>query len=284
MTITTTSRRTPRRPARSMALISAAWLLSTSAAVQAQSSIIPTQVPELRPGVLAGYLPRKELPDSLSLLPAPPAAGSAAQAADDEAYQATIALRQSPRWALAAADANLKFPQAADAMSCALGTPINAEATPHLYTLLRRSLVDAGLATYGAKDHYKRTRPFVANQAPTCSPGEEAMLRNDGSYPSGHAALGWAWGLILGELAPDRSKALYARAFAFGQSRVICGVHWQSDVNQGRVIGAVAVSRLHSDPVFLAQMAEASKEIAAARAKALPPNGDCAAEAAGLKP
>ena len=250
---------------------------------QAQS-IIPKNVPELRPGMLAGYLPRNVLPDSLALLPAPPAPGSSAQAADDEAFNTMVALRSTPRWNLAAEDAILSFPKVVNAFACAIDAPIDPDKTPHLATLLRRSMVDAGLSTYGAKDHYKRTRPFVANKAPSCSPAEEAALAKDGSYPSGHAAAGWAWGLILAEMAPERANALLKRGYEFGQSRVVCGVHWQSDVNQGRVIGAAAVARLHADPVFRAQFDEAAKELAEAHAKGLKPTGNCAAEAAALKP
>ena len=178
---------------------------------------IPTTVPELRPGILTGYLPRSALPDSLALLPPPPAPGSAAQTADDAAFAATVTLRETPRWELAARDANLVFPKAAEAFSCTLDAPISPDTTPNLYMLLRRSLTDAGLATYGTKDHYKRPRPFVVNKAPTCTPGEEAMLGKDGSYPSGHASLGWAWGLILAELAPQQANALVARGLAFRQ-------------------------------------------------------------------
>ena len=244
---------------------------------------IPTTVPELRPGILIGYLPRAALPDSLALLPPPPAPGSPAQAADEAAFLATVPLRGSPRWNLAASDANLVFPKAADAFACALNAPIGPEATPNLYMLLRRSLTDAGLATYAAKDHYKRTRPFVANKAPTCTPNEEPMLSKDGSYPSGHSSLGWAWALILTEVAPERTNQLLERGLAFGQSRVICGVHWQSDVTQGRVIGAGTVARLRADPVYNAQLEKARQELASARAKGLKPQGDCTAEAASLK-
>ena len=244
---------------------------------------IPTTVPELRPGILIGYLPRAALPDSLALLPPPPAPGSPAQAADEAAFLAAVPLRGSPRWNLAASDANLVFPKAADAFACALNAPIGPEATPNLYMLLRRSLTDAGLATYAAKDHYKRTRPFVANKAPTCTPNEEPMLSKDGSYPSGHSSLGWAWALILTEVAPERTNQLLERGQAFGQSRVICGVHWQSDVTQGRVIGAGTVARLRADPVYNAQLEKARQELASARAKGLKPQGDCTAEAAALK-
>lgn len=244
----------------------------------------PAVVGEFRAGsgYLKGYLDRKQLPDSLALLPKPPADGSAEAAADLAVHRATRALRDTPRWALAAADDNLKFPKAAEVYSCTLGLPISQDATPHLNMLLRRTLLDAGLSTYAAKDTYKRQRPFAALQEGTCAPASEAALAKDGSYPSGHAALGWAWALVLTGIAPDRADALLQRGHAFGQSRVICGVHWQSDVDNGRVMGAAAVARLQSDPVFQAQAALAKQEIADARAKGATSPLNCAAEKAAL--
>lgn len=242
----------------------------------------PDEVKALRPGILSGYLPAGSWVNSLELLPPPPAPGSAAQAADDAAFQASRKLKDSPRWQLAAKDAELMFPKAADAFSCALGITISAESTPHLNMLIRRSLADAGLATYRAKDSYKRQRPFMAANDAICTPSEEASLRKDGSYPSGHAALGWAWGLVLTEVAPDRANALAQRAYAFGQSRVVCGVHWQSDVDAGRLVASVAVAQLHSNPEFNAQLSEARKEYQAARAAGAPLLQSCAAEVSAL--
>jgi acid phosphatase (class A) len=96
--------------------------------------------------------------------------------------------------------------------------------------------------------------------------------------------LGWAWGLILAGLAPDKANALLHRGHAFGDSRMVCGVHWQSDIEAGRVVGAAAVARLQADPVFQAQTQLARAEIASARAKGLKSDRqDCAAEAAALK-
>ncbi len=244
----------------------------------------PEVVGEFRAGsgYLKGYLDRKQLPDSLALLPKPPAEGSAEAAADLAVHRATRALRDTPRWALANADDNLKFPKAAEVFSCALDMPISQDATPHLNMLLRRTLLDSGLSTYAAKDTYKRQRPFAALRESTCAPASEAALAKDGSYPSGHAALGWAWGLVLAGIAPDKTDAVLQRAHAFGQSRVICGVHWQSDVDNGRVMGAAAVARLQSDPVFTAQVALARQEVADARAKGAKSPLNCSAEKAAL--
>ena len=244
----------------------------------------PEVVGELRAGsgILKGYLPSASLPDSLALVAPPPAAGTPQALADESTAKGVTALRNSPRWNLAARDANLTFPQAADTFSCALGMPISAQDTPQLTMLLRRSLTDAGLATYRAKDHYKRTRPFVAFSEATCTPAEEAMLSKDGSYPSGHSAVGWAFALVLTEIAPQRANALLARGYAYGQSRVICGVHWQSDVEAGRVVASATVARLHADPVFRAQLAAAGEEVSRGLAKNPSPQASCAAEEAAL--
>jgi acid phosphatase (class A) len=217
--------------------------------------------------------------DSLALLPPPPPAGSAAQTTDDAAYQASRQFKDSPRWQQAATDAVLSFPKAAETFQCALGVNISAETTPHLNMLLRRTLADAGLATYKAKDFYKRQRPFMPNNDATCTPQDEAALRKDGSYPSGHAALGWAWGLILTEVAPERSNALMQRAKAFGQSRAVCGVHWQSDVDAGQLVASAVFAQLHGNTDFNEQLALARKEVTAARAAGSNPVVDCAAEA-----
>lgn len=242
----------------------------------------PAELKSPRPGFVPGYLPNGAWVDSQALLPAPPAAGSATQTADDAAYTASRKFKDSPRWQLAAADAVLKFPKAAETFQCALGVAISAETTPHLNMLLRRTLADVGLATYKAKDFYKRQRPFMAANDATCTPQEEAGLRKDGSYPSGHAALGWAWGLVLTEVAPDRSNALIQRAQAFGQSRVVCGVHWQSDVDAGRLVASAVVAQLHSNADFNEQLALARQELTAARNAKATPVADCALESQAL--
>lgn len=229
-----------------------------------------------------GYLPRTALPDSLALLPPPPATGSAAMQRDEEARQSVAPLRGGPRWNRAASDADLAFPHAAGIFSCAAGIEISREGTPHLYGLLERMLIDVGLSTYSAKNHYNRTRPFVAHSEATCLPRDEAMLRNDGSYPSGHSAAGWGWALVLAELVPDRADEILQRGRDFGQSRLVCGAHWQSDIDAGRMIASAAVARLHADPGFKSALESAREEITAAREAYAPPAARCTAESASL--
>jgi acid phosphatase (class A) len=254
--------------------------LESPAAAVPPTAAAASPVPELRPGVPAGYLGH-DLPDSLLLLPPPPAKGSPTFARDQSTHAAARKLRTTPRYALATRDADLTFPHVAGTFACALGIPVNQADTPRLYLLLQRSMVDAGLATYAAKDHYKRTRPFVFFKETTCAPGDEAALRDDGSYPSGHTAIGWAWALLLTELSPGQANALLARGRAFGENRLICNAHWQSDVLQGRAVGAGAVAKLHANAEFLADMRAARAEIDALRGAGVPA-ADCDAEATAL--
>jgi acid phosphatase (class A) len=239
-------------------------------------------VPEIFPGILAGYLPQGGLPNSLALDPPAPTPGTAVYALDEAVSQANLTLQGSPRWQQATSDADLSFSHVAETFSCSMGIPINEAETPHLYMLLRRSFTDAALSTNAAKKRYNRSRPFMENNHPTCTPNDEPILRKDGSYPSGHTAIGWAWALILTEIAPTQTDAILARGRSFGDSRLVCNVHWQSDVNEGRIMGASTVARLHADPAFLADLDAAKADYEIARAKELKPTRDCAAEAAAL--
>ena len=242
----------------------------------------PAFVPELRPGFLPGYLATDGLPNSLALLPPPPAIGSAAMAQDEEISKRSFALRDTSRWPLAASDADLSFPRAAGIFSCSLNAPITEADTPHLYMLLRRTLTDISLSTYAVKNHYNRARPFLWNKEPICTPNDKPQLEKSGSYPSRHEALGWGWALILSEMTPGQTDAILARGLAFGESRNACNVHWHSDVVQARVITAGTVARLHAEPAFLADLASARAELESLRKRGLKPTRDCNAEAAAL--
>ncbi|HTE39429.1 MAG TPA: phosphatase PAP2 family protein, partial [Steroidobacteraceae bacterium] len=183
---------------------------------------------------------------------------------------------------LAQQDAVLRYPEVAGTFSCAIEAPISETATPKLYGLLRRAQVDTGSSTGSAKAKYMRRRPFAELKETSCTPQDESRLANDGSYPSGHTAIGWGLALVLTEVVPERANQILARGYAFGQSRVVCGVHWQSDVNEGRVMASSAVARMHANPEFATDVAAARAEVDAVRKQKLTPSRDCSVEAAAL--
>jgi acid phosphatase (class A) len=244
---------------------------------------VPEFHPELGLGALEGYLGSEKLPDSLTLIPPPPTPGSAALAHDREVAEKTFALRDTPRFALAASDFELELPVLIGHFACALDAKITKENAPYLYNLLSRSFSDLALSTYSAKTYYQRKRPFQDNNQPIAVPEMKSMLEKDPSYPSGHSAIGWGFALILTEIAPERAGELIDRGRAYTESRIVANHHWYSDVVWGRFMGAATVARLHANPTFLADLKAAKEEFAAIRAKGAGPGRDCEAEAKALE-
>ena len=143
--------------------------------------------PPMAAGRPAGYLVDQPLPDGVALLPAPPEAG-AALALDEEVMRASLGIRDA-RWEQAMVDADLAFPGAPRAFSCALGAPITPRDTPQLYQLLQRSSSDASDGMRATEQRYGRSRPFMRNGRPTCTPDDEPGLRQNGSCAREAAAL-----------------------------------------------------------------------------------------------
>lgn len=142
--------------------------------------------------------------------------------------------------------------------------------------------MDAGHASSTAKDYFRRLRPFQIDRGATCEPPEE--LRGSYDYPSGHTTRGWIWATLLAELMPDRSTALLARGRAYGESRIVCGVHNLSAVDAGRLTAAATLAAIHSKPAFQVDLAAARQELSSRRPATLPREAArCAAEAAALR-
>ena len=202
-------------------------------------------------------------------------------ARDEAARKAALVMKGTPRYALAVADSDRGQDSTAHAFQCALGSEISREQTPHLYGLLAKVRLDARAATYRAKNHYKRARPYVVYNAQSCAPGER-LVQNDGSYPSARGAVGWAYGLVLAQVDPSRRDALLKRGREFAQSRVICDAEWQSDVDGGRLIATEAVKRMLESDAFRADLAAARKELAGTERSSDRLSGACTSEMAAL--
>lgn len=209
------------------------------------------------------YLTNAQAIDSLALLPPPPEVDSIAFSNDQAMYEKGRLQRGTERGKLAMNDANLSGGGVANAFSGAFGSPISENGAPELHKLLINMIEDAGdLATRGAKDKYMRIRPFAFYGVNTCNTNEQNKLSKNGSYPSGHTSIGWATALVLAEINPKRQNEILKRGFELGQSRVICGYHWRSDVDAARIVGSAVVATLHTNPAFLQQLQKAKYEFA----------------------
>ena len=209
------------------------------------------------------YLKSSEVVDSYKLLPPPPAVDSIGFLNDKAMYEKGKLQRNTPRGKVAYDDAKLEGTGLPNAFSEAFGYTISPKTTPEIYKLVTNLIEDAGdLATRSAKKTYMRTRPFAYFKESTCRPEDEKTLSTNGSYPSGHTSIGWATALVLAEVNPARQQEIIQRGFDLGQSRVICGYHWQSDVDAARIVASAVVARLHTNPNFNAQLAKAKAEFA----------------------
>ena len=198
-------------------------------------------------------------------VPPPPQAGSEAFAKDESFYELGLTLRKTPRGELAAADASLdKLPALSKALSSIVGFKISKGETPATWKLLKRARKEVRQKTRAAKEFYQRPRPFIAHKGdPTCLPPyKKILLRSRQSYPSGHASSAYAMALAFSLAYPAKAGDILALGARVGESRWICGVHWESDVGAGQTLARAEISRLQEDPSFQALVDAARKELA----------------------
>lgn len=211
-------------------------------------------------GILT-YLDSTSVASSLLLLDKYPEQGTPMFLVDEYMYFKAKLLRDTPRGLEAILDARIGGDTILTRFTEALGMPITKDDTPELYNLLMGMKETAGtLATMHAKQHYKRIRPFMYYNESSMTPEAEAELRKNGSYPSGHSTMFYAISLVLQEICPERQVELMRRGIEGGYSRVICGVHWYSDVIAGQILASTIVARLHAHPGFCQQLEKAKQE------------------------
>ena len=212
------------------------------------------------------YLLAKDLPDATVFLPPPPAEGSPLFEADKAIHaNARDFLRTGPRAIRARVEGTTDIDSMATLFSGAFGRELSREATPKTLDLLRRSVVTIRLTATAPKKAYMRTRPYVLYNEGTLIPEDEEEERNTGSYPSGHSVRGWGMALVLSALNPDRQDTLLRAGYEWGQSRVIAGYHWQSDVEASRLLASAAFTRLQNCQEFLKDFAAAKDELSSSR-------------------
>ncbi len=226
----------------------------------AQDAVPAKKIKDHRTNPELFFLQEGDVPNSYLLLPPPPDGASITFLNDQARYTWGKTMRNTPRGDQAVTDARVDGNGVPAAFSEAFGVEID-ENTPEILKLVIGMREDAGdLGTREAKNYYNRQRPFSFYDEDTCNPEQQEELSTNGSYPSGHTSIGWATALVLAEINPERQNEILKRGYEMGESRVICGYHFQSDVDAGRITGAVTVARLHADPAFQEQLSKAKAE------------------------
>lgn len=209
------------------------------------------------------YYLRSEMPDMRKFLPAPPDTIGNKFSRDIMRYMWGKTMRLNEERAdIAKRDAVYGVDCICQEFSEPFGLPLSKEGTPEIYKLLLDATSTCDSICYEPKKFYMRKRPFVRMQEQSLTPEFEEELLHNGSYPSGHTLLGWSAGLLLSEINPANADTLMARGHMYGESRVIVGAHWQSDVDAARLAASAAYVKIHNSARFQEQMKKAQEEFA----------------------
>jgi acid phosphatase (class A) len=236
--------------------------------------------------------------DIVALLPPPPAADSPEQKADIQAVlDAQRRARAEGTTQRAIDDSEITCARFKDV----LGPQLKSEAAAKSLSFINGAAGSASAASSTPKMYWKRPRPYMVNSAvqrladvapdgdaahtenpvdPACAApppknAEEAekqkvakansdKVRDYTSYPSGHTTVGTSCAILLAEVFPEKRAELFARARQYGESRVIVGAHFPSDVESGRLAAVIGTSLMMQNATFERDFIAAQAELRAA--------------------
>ncbi len=84
---------------------------------------------------------------------------------------------------------------------------------------------------------------------------------SSGAYPSGHSTSGYLTAIVLADMIPEKRAEFFERAARYARNRMVCGVHYRSDIEAGQIGGTVIAAFAMQNPRFLRDYAEARKEV-----------------------
>jgi acid phosphatase (class A) len=178
-----------------------------------------------------------------NLLPPPPAAGSIAAQHDLQTVLATQQTRSPTDMAAAKADTERSVFRFADV----LGPGLQPKALPKTTAFFERTAELDKNAVKEAKNYWQRPRPAEASSQVHPLAKEKP---NDWSYPSGHSTFGYTTAVLLANMLPEKSAAIFARADIYAQHRIVMGAHFPTDVEAGHLAGTVIAADIMQDPTW----------------------------------
>jgi len=254
-------------PAQASAPAAATVTAPAPVAATAPAPITPCQ----RPAAGAtSYLPAAPV-DSPALIAPPPPAGSDAERAD---LQAVLAAQRAARAAHTTARAIADSEISCARVAAAAGEYRDAGLARGALDFLTEAAHQTTALSSAAKRYWQRPRPYLLSdqverladvapgavlpEVPAGAASEEYRhYRDNTGYPSGHATFGMACGVLLARMVPERRRELFERGIAYGDSRVIVGAHYPSDVAAGRSLAVAAVALMLANPCFAEDFAGA---------------------------
>jgi acid phosphatase (class A) len=196
--------------------------------------------------------------DPAQLLPPPPRDGSDAANAELAELRAIAKVTTPERWAQAKWDNDNED---GTIFQSAIAPAFDLSSLPATARLLAEVRNEETAAGGAAKSYFKRNRPWIVDPSlKTCAREDKPRT----SYPSGHATMAFAMAVVLSRTMPELSQQLMVRARDYSESRLVCGMHFRSDIVAGETLGTAVGVLLLRDSRFEADVAAAKAELTAA--------------------
>lgn len=219
-----------------MALIAATFATgcATTTKVGAAASVLRTYT---TPANETGY-------DWAVVLPPQPVPGGSVDRLDMETVRGFQVLQGTARWAQAIDDNSYDVLVGYGAI---IGPDFTAAKRPEVVALLAYAGRQFSVASRESKSAFPRPRPFLADPSLKICLSEPVA---GSSYPSGHSGWGWLSAQIIARVEPTHASAILARGRDYGVSRVVCAVHYPSDIEAGRYLADAMLAKLDNDAEY----------------------------------
>ena len=187
------------------------------------------------------------------LLAPPPALGSAEETAD----LAAVVQAEKDRTAQDAVDAEADHQRSVFRFADVMGPGFTPDKLPYATKFFKRVYADEEKVVNETKAYFARPRPFIvdSNLTPMVYP------KATPSYPSGHTTFAYVMAILLANMVPEKSVAIFNRAASYGYNRVVVGAHFPTDVEAGRIAGTVIDSVFLHEPRFMTDFRKARLEV-----------------------
>jgi acid phosphatase (class A) len=138
-----------------------------------------------------------------------------------------------------------------------MGPGFTAEALPITAALSAHIRKDEGATGSPLKNIYRRPRPYQADNTlhPVCPLNPEPT-----SYPSGHSLSGYLLALTLIQIVPEKRQQIFDRTDEYVHNRLVCGVHYASDIEASRKLAYAIFGSLEVSSRFQRDLAAACEE------------------------
>lgn len=192
------------------------------------------------------------------LLPPPPADGSPVQRAEMDELHRIEQTRTKAQFDSAMTD---ETTESVLAFAGVMGPGFDLDKLPKTKQLFDDVRAEEKNAAKLAKNYFKRNRPWIADpKLVACATDDEPQS----SYPSGHSTMGYAMAVVLAKLAPEKADAIMRRAQDYAHNRLVCSMHYESDIVAGEALGTTVAAEMMTTAGFREEFDAARAELIAA--------------------